>query len=155
MVAFIRIEITHKTGMMKKNNVIWGILIVVAISCSGPKGIVKVAETDNGTAADSTEYELLTFDTRFETWYNMNNSPVNYRSQAYYESWNKRYVSAWNSNANDPHQGSFFEPIVGYDYSTDYGFELNHKLFYYFQYVEHKLKIPILDIPGPNIALIN
>ncbi len=133
----------------------FGMVLVLIGACSGPKGIVKVVSPeDQETAADSVEYELITFDNRFETWYVINNSPSLYRSQDYYESWNKQYVSAWNNRVVDPNGGSFFEPIVGYQYGTDYGFDLNHKLFYYFQYVEHRLNIPILYGTGPHVSLI-
>ena len=53
----------------------------------------------------------------------------------------------------DPRKSSFFEPIIGYDPTVDYGFELNHKLFYYFQYVENVLKIQIM--PGGPKVLTN
>jgi len=79
----------------------------------------------------------------------MHNNPSEYKSQSYYEYWNKQYVSAWNSKAIQNDSNSFFEPIVGYDSTVDYGFELNHKLFYYFQYVENILKISIMS-GGPK-----
>ena len=114
------------------------------IACSGPKGMVKIEPNGNETQEDSVEYELIVFDTGFETWYMIQNSPARYRSQQYYENWNQQYVSAWNYLATQPRKRSFFEPIIGYEPGVDYGFELNHKLFYYFQYVEHVLGIQIL-----------
>jgi len=98
---------------------------------------------------DSLEYELETFDLKFESWYQLHNTPSEYRLQSYYESWNQQYVFAWNSNAMNSRKNSFFEPIVGFDPTEDYGFELNHKLFYYFQYVENVLKIRIIS-GGPH-----
>jgi hypothetical protein len=94
---------------------------------------------------DSMEYGVETFDSKFEAWYEINNTPATYRSQTYYENWNRQYVSAWNHRAVSGRNSSFFEPIVGYDPTEDYGFEVNHKLFYYFQYVENVLKIKIMD----------
>lgn len=121
-------------------------------ACSGPKetvktepkGMVKIEPKVNESHEDSVEYELIVFDTGFETWYMIQNSPARYRSQQYYENWNQQYVSAWNYLATQPRKRSFFEPIIGYEPGVDYGFELNHKLFYYFQYVEHVLGIQIL-----------
>jgi hypothetical protein len=81
----------------------------------------------------------------------LQNSPAKLRSQSYYENWNRQYVSAWNFNAVQPSKNNFFEPIVGYEPQVDYGFEINHKLFYYFQYVENELKIEIMP-NGPNAA---
>jgi len=122
-------------------------------ACSGPKETVKtepkktvkIEPKGNESQEDSVEYELIVLDPGFETWYMLQNSPARYRSQEYYENWNHQYVTAWNYLATQPRKRSFFEPIIGYEPGVDYGFELNHKLFYYFQYVEHVLGIQILD----------
>lgn len=129
-----------------------GILLFTA-ACSTQKGFVEV-KNNNGEsiAEDSVEYELETFDGRFETWYELHNNPSMYRSQQYYEFWNRQYVSAWNYNAMNGRRNSFFEPIVGYEFAVDYGFELNHQLFYYFQYVERVLNIQIM--PGGPKAVV-
>ncbi len=129
---------------MKKWVYFLGILLILA-ACSTQKNALKVkANTEQITAEDSTEYDLETFDAKFETWYITQNNPAKYRSQAYYEVWNRQYVMAWNNKAASGRRQGFFEPIVGYDPTIDYGFELNHHLYYYFQYVENELKIKIL-----------
>ncbi len=116
------------------------------IACSGPKGMVKIEpDGQEVTQEDSLEYELIVMDSGFDTWYMLQNTPSTYRSQQYYEGWNQQYVSAWNYLATQPGRRSFFQTIIGYEPGEDYGFELNHKLFYYFQYVEQVLRIPILD----------
>ncbi len=130
-----------------KNIVYWIIILVFAAACSSQKEVVKIK--DNGTEVeekDSLEFELEVLDPKFDTWYTLHDSPAQYRSQSYYENWNHQYVNAWNANALDPRKSKFFEPIVGYDPTQDYGFELNHKLFYYFLYVENVLNIEIM--PG-------
>ncbi len=114
-------------------------------------GTVEVAGLDSTAAKDSVEYGLETFDPNFEIWYQAHNSETSYRSKDYYEQWNRQYVSAWNANAADPGKSSFFESIIGYDPNVDYGLELNHKLFYYFQYVENVLKIKIMPV-SPKAA---
>jgi len=130
-----------------KKLLFWIGIMVVVVACSTQKRITKTAtRTIEVETDDSLEYELETFDSKFESWYLMHNSPAEYRSKSYYESWNRQYVSAWNSNAIQHKRKSFFESIIGYDPTIDYGFELNHKLFYYFQYVENILKISIM--PG-------
>ena len=116
------------------------------IACSGPKGMVKIEpDSQEVTQEDSLEYELIVMDPGFDTWYMLQNTPSRYRSQQYYEGWNQQYVSAWNYLATQPGRRLFFQTIIGYEPGEDYGFELNHKLFYYFQYVEQVLRIPILD----------
>ena len=138
---------------MIRQLLVFSVAVVFIISCSVQRKAVKIESNDIAEVSDedSLEYELETFDPKFETWYMIHNSPARYRSQQYYEGWNQRYVSAWNINASDPRRSWFFETIVGYEYGVDYGFELNHKLFYYFQYVENVLKIPIMS-GGPNIV---
>ncbi len=127
-------------------------IIFIAIACSTSRKIPQVKI--NGEAAeesDSLEYRLETFDARFESWYTLQDRPSQYRGQQYYENWNQRYVNAWNYKATQPGY-PFFEPIIGYDPTVDYGFELNHKLFYYFQYVENVLNIEIM--PGGPRSIV-
>src|SRR5690606_22913851 len=100
------------------------------------------------------EYDIEMFDSKFETWYMMHKSPSTNRSLNYYENWNKKYVNAWNHKSLEMGKNSFFSPIVGYRSNEEYGFELNHKLFYYFQYVENVLKIEIMP-GGPKVAAGN
>ena len=97
-------------------------------------------------ASDSVEYELVVFEPRFESWYQMQIGPFSDRSQAYYETWNERYVNAWNYHSYGYGQRFPLEPIIGYDPEADYGFEINRKLFYYFIYVERVKGIRLL--PG-------
>jgi hypothetical protein len=145
------LKINNYNEMNRK--IFWLGIMLLIVACSTQKGLVTVKSINEGsTVEDSLEYELETFDGRFETWYQMHNSPSMYRSQQYYENWNRQYVSAWNYNAMSGRRNSFFEPIVGYEFTEDYGFELNHELFYYFQYVEHVLKIQIM--PGGPHAVI-
>src|SRR5690554_4617141 len=121
------------------------------INCYGPKGVVMIEPNSNEISQDiasmeldTLEYELIVLDPGFDSWYMLQDSPARYRSQQYYEGWNRQYVSEWNALARQPGRRSFFNTIIGYEPNEDYGFELNHKLFYYFQYVENVLRIPIL-----------
>lgn len=119
-------------------------VLLVGFACSGPKQTPQISFPEGDEVAeDSLEYSLETFDAKFETWYLIQNKPSTYRSQSYYENWNRQYIIAWNQKAIGG-RNRFFEPIIGYDPTVDYGFELNHELFYYFQYVENVLNIPIL-----------
>ena len=136
-----------------KQIIFWIGIILFIVACSTQKGVVKVnSNTEGSTVEDSVEYELETFDGRFEMWYQLHKSPAMYRSQQYYENWNRQYVSARNYNAMSIRRNSFFEPIIGYEFTVDYGFEINHELFYYFQYVEHVLKIQIMP-GGPQTVI--
>lgn len=127
--------------------------VIFIFACSTQKQAVKLEKSETPTVdADSVEYDMETFDARFETWYQMHKSPAMFRSADYYDYWNDQYVLSWNTHATG-RRSSFFEPIVGYDPTVDYGFDLNHQLFYYFQYVENVLKIKIL--PGSPHVLVH
>ena len=132
-----------------KNSIFLLFILLFVLACSLQKKAVQVKINNPAQMAeDSLEYDLETFDLKFESWYELNKSPANFRSQVYYENWNRQYVSAWNAKAIIA-RNSFFEPIIGYNPTQDYGFELNHELFSYFQYVENVLKIEIMP-NGPK-----
>lgn len=124
-------------------------------ACSGPKALVDAENPEpdalKNNTKDSVSYVMETFDSKFESWYNMHKSPSLFRSQEFYEKWNRKYVSEWNQKSLQKENSDFFVPIVGYDRKKDYGFPMNHQLFYYFQYVENVLNIKILS-NGPNVV---
>jgi len=134
-----------------KQTFIFLIIIFFVWACSTQKATVKVEKTEPVAEVDSIEYGVETFDSKFEAWYVVQNSPATYRSLDYYENWNQQYVNAWNDKSTQMGKNSFFSPIVGYHSNEEYGFEVNHKLFYYFQYVENVLKIEIMP-GGPRVV---
>ena len=135
--------------MMKITGLFFVLFFIFACSTQ-KKAADKNANADTATEMD-TEYDVEMFDAKFYSWYERYQSPASYRQQSYYESWNKQYVIMWNSKANSS-VGKFpFDPVVGYNPTEDYGFELNHKLFHYFMYVEKVLKIKIMP-GGPNFV---
>jgi len=81
-----------------------------------------------------------------------NNDQNLYRSQKYYEDWNIKYVTVWNRRVLSSQRSRIFESSIEYSPSIDYGFDLNHQLFYYFQYVENVLKIKIMQ-GGPKLEI--
>ncbi len=130
---------------------LWVMMVVFVYACSTQKNAVQVNKSETEIIAeDSVEYDVETFDSKFESWYEFYKSPAMYRSQSYYEAWNQQYVLAWNQKCLHPSRRWNFEQVVGYDPNEDYGFELNHKLFHYFMYVENVLKINIIP-NGPRL----
>ena len=95
------------------------------------------------------EYELIVLDPGFDSWFITTWSPAKDRSVSYYSYWNQRYVTAWNYKATRPLTSKYFENLIFYDPTVDYGIELERKLYYYFRYVDTKLGIPILDSAPP------
>jgi len=119
---------------------IWG--------CAG-KQAISIREVPGKEASDSVEYELIVFDSGFESWFISRAKPVNYHSQSYYEQWNRQYVQAWNYHNMGSRYAQLIDGIINYEPDVDYGPEINHKLFYYFMYVENELKIPVIP-NGPR-----
>ena len=116
------------------------IFALMMAACGSQKSIHHTSAPEI-TPDDSTEYELIVFDSGFETWYQMKPSPATDHSIQYYKNWNSQYVNEWNYRSGT---SRFFSSSINYDPNENYPLEIEHKLYYYFQYVEQELGIPIL-----------
>lgn len=141
---------------MMQRIVIFISVVLIFSACSAPQKVSNKEKNNTNLEAEvdaDTEYGIEMFDAKFEAWYKKYRNAATSREQAYYESWNKQYVSMWNNKANSS-VGKFpFDPVVGFEPTEDYGYDLNHKLFHYFMYVEKVLKIKIMP-GGPNFILL-
>jgi len=98
---------------------------------------------------DSTEYELIVFDPKFETFLLTQPYPKNYYSDQYYKSWNTRYCIEWNiRHANPLRYGDFYETPINYEPQIDYGIDFNYKLYQYFQFIEKEYGITLIRRRG-------
>lgn len=119
---------------MKRAISIFVILLSVQAYGFGQEGKKVVDVSTN----DSVEYELIIIDPGFETWL-LSRPSENYHTQQYYENWNYRYVSEWNSRyLTNPARYPDIESYIDYAPGTDYGLELNYRLYWYFIYWEEK-----------------
>ena len=100
-----------------------------------PEGAVRIAN-------DSLEYEIIIIDIGFELYLHSIAKPANFYSQSYYEIKNKFYVTEWNIRTQNPlrYNSSIYENVIDYNFSTDYGLDVNYKLYNYFKFVEYKYK---------------
>lgn len=87
------------------------------------------------TAEDSIEYELLVFDLGYETFL-LTQPSMEFYSESYYKSWNEKYVIEWNYRHNSQASTGLYESYIDYDPNTEYGIELEYRLYYYFLYFE-------------------
>lgn len=95
---------------------------------------------------DSVEYEVIIFDAKFDTYLASIAKPMEFYTKDYYRSWNIRYVQVWNERYQDPLKyGDFYESYIDYDALTDYGLELNYKLYNYFRFVEDEYEINLIQ----------
>ncbi len=131
------------------------IIIVLFIAVASCKSVQNNtgSTTDHSTKvkieeSDSVEYELIVFDPTFETYIQTLPYPMDYYSEDYYKSWNMRYVEVWNYRHSNPLQfGDFYDTIIYYDAQTDYGVDLNFRLYHYFLFIEKRYGITLIKRP--------
>jgi hypothetical protein len=128
---------------------LWIMIVFVPLlfwSCAGTHPHVMITgENIIPPREEKTEYDIDILDPGFNTWFLTQWNQAEDRSYRFYDTWNDRYVQAWNFKATNPRYGGFFNTIINYDINEDYGMEVSRKLYYYFSYVEDELKIPILN----------
>lgn len=139
-VAFIK-------TLIMKTLITFFLISIMLFSCNST---IKTTLTNKGAlpenavriANDSLEYEIIIIDAEFEPYLQSIAKPANFYSQSYYESKNKFYVTEWNIRALNPlrYNSSIYENVIDYDFNTDYGLDVNYKLFNYFKFVEYKYK---------------
>ncbi|MCT4645940.1 MAG: DUF6146 family protein [Carboxylicivirga sp.] len=134
----------------------WTLLIAVLMfatyACQSGKPVANSdapAQELSVEAKDSTEYELLVFDGRFDTFLATQPYPKNYYSNEYYQNWNYRYCIEWNIRHSNPTRyGSFYETDIPYDPTIDYGIDFNYKLYQYFQFIDKEYGIVLIRRRG-------
>ena len=116
---------------MKK--LIFILTAVVCFACASQKHIEK-EKTGRLGIKDSTQYELVVFDTGFESWKLMNNFRYGDYSNDFYASANLQFVQAWNRkySSGDKRVNTY----IDYSPGNDYGLEFNRELYLYFKYWE-------------------
>jgi len=120
---------------------------LVIIGCSTTTKTIttnntKLPEEAVVIANDSLEYGIIIIDIGFKLYLNTIAKPANYYSQKFYETKNQFYVTKWNIRARNPlrYDDSIYENVIDYDFNTDYGLDVNYKLYNYFKFVEYKYK---------------
>ena len=126
--------------------------IVLALIFLSSCGSNKTKKQDNTTkystleldeiSSDSTEYDIIISDIGYESFL-VTQKPMEFYSQRYYENWNRYYVVDWNNKVRNSiyHSAKYqnvFEMFIDYNPSTNYGMEVNYKLYYYFMFVERR-----------------
>ncbi|MEA1876616.1 MAG: DUF6146 family protein [Bacteroidota bacterium] len=131
---------------MKKLIYLVLIFAIAGIWSCGLNKKMSTTQTENQVSLssqsdDSTEYEILIIDPGFGSWFITHRKPKWYHEQSFLENWNLQYVSAWNLKVMS---GAFqlaypnnpFIERIEYRPFVDYGLDVNHKLYYYFKYIE-------------------
>ena len=127
--------------------ILFTVILALIYSCSSTsKRSTTTKETLQNEAViianDSLEYEIIIIDTGFKFYLNSIAKPANFYSQSYYETKNKFYVTEWNSRAQNSlrYNNDIYENVIDYNFNTNYGLDVNYKLYNYFKFVEYKYK---------------
>lgn len=117
-------------------------ILIVDLSCSKSlKTVAGNSQTDS-LQSDTAEYELLVFNTDYESWLMTHGKNIDFHSKSHYELRNAMYVSLWNANYMSNPTGPFHF-YIEYNTNEDYDKELEYRLYYYFKYVEDLYNIKI------------
>lgn len=107
-----------------------------ALISQAPPDTLHLAKPDPENN-DTIEYELIILDPGFDAWFVKTMRPAGFYSQSYLENWNRILTDQWNALIPAGSRRSCLpETYLNYDTRIDYGIELNHKLFYYFRYIQ-------------------
>ena len=123
------------------------IACVILMACNTTKNKTirtnAVAEAKSDTISisnDELEYEIIIIEPGFSTWLETRARPEGFYSQEFLESRNAHFVTAWNNRVLNSSQYSpnLYEMQINYQQGTDYGYDVNYKLYNYFIYFQQK-----------------
>jgi len=130
-----------------KTQFIIAITFLLIISCATTKNNLKEKSQPKieTLSEDSTSYELIIFDPKFDSF--LFTQPVKeFYSNEYYQTWNMQYVSEWNIRYHNPLKyGDFYETEIDYSPNVDYGIDLNYKLYNYFLFIDKEYGIKLIN----------
>ncbi|ARV07470.1 hypothetical protein BTO04_12565 [Polaribacter sp. SA4-10] len=130
--------------LLKQLLLLFSISIFIWACSSSP---LKNKTTENEKpvviANDSLEYEVIIIDPGFNLFLNSVARPEGYYSQSYLETRNRIFVTNWNIRASNPLQynANIYENVIDYQPNTNYGYEVNYKLYNYFMFAQQKYKM--------------
>lgn len=127
-----------------KNVLALSILGVLLYACSAnPLKKTGTKEEPVVIANDSLEYEIIIMDVGFTNYLNSIARPVGFYSQTYLEQKNRNYVQVWNYRArNTPRfNADIYANVIDYQMNVDYGYDVNYKLFNYFEFAQRKYRM--------------
>lgn len=127
-----------------KKTLLFAIISLFIIACSPKEHLSRTSKTGSASAvinADSLEHEIIILDPEFDRWYQTRFSEATDRSNEFYQSMNSLGTLNWNLYYNSGKYSNVISSYIDYRNSTDYGIEVNRKLYWYFKYIEEKFRI--------------
>ncbi len=127
------------------------VLGAITSSCRSTKVPIDISEKEkiafNQTKADTitianeeTQYEIIIIEPGFNFWLQSIAQPKGFYSKKYLENRNALWVKEWNQRVLLPqrYNQNFYELSINYNSNSDYGYEVNYKLYNYFIYFQRK-----------------
>ena len=127
-----------------KKLILLGLVIITAWGCSSPKNIENTQNPKKAIIIDSTEYVITIDDPDFDTWYLLRYSASQDHSNEFYQMKNNYAVTNWNDYLVRNKYSRVINYYINYNPSTDYGIEVNRKLYWYFKYIEENYRVSLL-----------
>ncbi|WP_068599596.1 DUF6146 family protein [Vaginella massiliensis] len=126
--------------------------ILILILCTSIFGCSPTHELSNTVteknelkfeADEDGEYDLIVFDPQYETFLISIAKPKTFFTKQFYKNKNALYVSEWNSRHAQPflYNSDLYAVHIDYDYTKDYGLNLEYKLYNFFKFIEWKYKV--------------
>jgi len=129
---------------MKNLIYVLGILGFLIVGCGTQQSTTANTKKEEPVriANDSLEYEITIIDLGF-TNYLVTAKPESYYNQSSLETRNRVLVLEWNNRFRNPMQfnSDIYGNEIDYQPNTDYGMEVNYKLYQYFQFAQKKYKM--------------
>lgn len=129
----------------------FSVVSIIAWSCNSTKKTISISDEEQTAfhqtkgdtitiSSDKTEYEIIIIEPGFNFWLQSTAKQEGYYSQSYLENRNRIYVVEWNRRVLQPqmYDPNLYEMQIDYQAFTDYGYEVNYKLFNYFIYFQRK-----------------
>jgi len=142
-------QVTLKKDMNKHFKKIIPFIIIIALiaSCKSYNSNQTInngnentlVENDTVTiSSDESDYEIIIIEPGFNSWLLFTARPRGFHSQQWLESRNTIMVQSWNQRNLQPsvYDPNLYELRIDYDTRTDYGYDVNYKLYNYFLYFQ-------------------
>jgi hypothetical protein len=137
---------SNKHGHIKKI-ISFAIVLILIASCKSYNSDQTINNDEENAlvqsdtvsiSSDESDYEIIIIEPGFNAWLIGRARPQGFHSQQWLESRNAILVQAWNQRAMQPsvYDPNLYELRIDYDTRTDYGYEVNYKLYNYFLYFQ-------------------
>jgi len=127
---------------MKRFFLLW-LLVLLSGMAAVAQEITEKKPVAQAGSSDSLSYELLIDDIYFDQWYLLNFDSAKDYTHEYYRYKNLTASQTWNDLYRAGQYRDVVDSWLNYLPETDYGMELDRRLYWYFRYVSSQYGIPL------------